>query len=410
MALCAAVGTGLALGSTPVTASAATLYGVQQATFRWSDASGPVTSYRVYVSRDGVQTSGYRTVYDNEAIINSEYGETISIAVAAVSTSSGNLVLGPRSDSSEDVLFLEEPVPGQGPGPLALETPFDFDGDGRSELLVQNLTTGELRTWSMDGNEIVSDDRLVVGPVTPVVAVGDFDGNGLADVLYFLDGASTLKFYLTGNGTGVIPLDPWWHVASSGDYDGDGRTDLLVRNANTSEMAIWLLDGAELMEVVRIFDVDESWLVRTGDIDGDGTDDLVAFGSVGAQTGIILMANGEPKSIDIVGEVGVGWSLANVGDVNADGRDDLVFRTTNATVYIWLMAGFVVLDHGEVEGMGADWENVGLVDLDGDHARDLIWHRAADGRVRARYLDGVAVVSRQAIESLNGGWGFVNPD
>jgi hypothetical protein len=435
LALGVALSAGLALAITPATSKALTLYGVESAKFRWATTYGPVSYYRVYVSTNGGAPIHYRAT-GNEAVVQARFGQTISVSVAAVSDSSGNFVQGPMSLPSEDVLFLErsgsnpgpdpepttqpdpeptpqsdpEPTPGTGPepDPQARTTPSDFDGDGRSDILIQNGTTGELRVWSMDGSQILSDDPLMTGPAVPVVSVGDFDGDGMADVLYFLDDSRTLAFYRSANGALNLPLDPGWHVESSGDYDGNGYADLLVRNTNTSEMAIWLLTGWGL-EVVPIFSVGQSSQIRTGDFNGDGTDDLVMSDSTGEAMDIVLMDNGVATSIDAVDGAAAGWSIAGVGDLNADGRDDVVFRHMQGSVYAWLMEGSEVVDSGSLGTADTTWEIVGLVDVDGDGDQDLIWHNEG-GRTRVKFLDGLALLSYELITAIDENWVVVNPN
>ena len=97
-----------------------------------------------------------------------------------------------------------------------------------------------------------------------------------------------------------------------------------------------------------------------------------------------------------------------VGDVDADGRDDVVFRHTLGTLYAWLMAGAEIVEHGSLGSIGTGWSNVGLLDLDGDNNRDLIWRRN-DGRVRVGFLDGISSMSTESITTLNDNWVFVNP-
>ena len=424
VAVYAAICTGIALATTPDTATAITLFGVESATFRWAPASGSVSYYRVYVSTNGGEPKRYRA-NGNEAVVNAKFGQTISVSVAAVNNTSGSAVEGPWSLPSEDVLFLDEsgpepnpepnpdpepepnPEPEPEPEPLETRTHYDFDGDGRSDLLIQNVVTGELRVWAMEGTEIIEETTLATGPAVPVVAVGDFDGDETSDVLYFFEAFKTLSFYMNGTATGVIPLDPGWQVASSGDYDGDGRTDLLVRNTGTAEVAIWLLNGSQLIEAVSLFDLDETWQFRTGDFDGDGTDDIVARNTTGLIV-MILMENGSSKSTSAVESTDAGWNLVGVGDLDADGRDDLIFRDTGGAVDAWLMDGSEVVASGRLASIKTIWTIVGFFDLDGDRAEDLVL-RNTYGIVYAGLVNGLAIFSQGKIAALNGNWIVVSP-
>ena len=95
----------------PGSATAETLFGVESATFRWDPATGPVTSYRIFVSTDGGPSKRYGTVSGTEAVVQAKYGQTISVSVTAISRSAGLVIQGSRSEPSDEVLFLAEPQP-----------------------------------------------------------------------------------------------------------------------------------------------------------------------------------------------------------------------------------------------------------------------------------------------------------
>jgi hypothetical protein len=77
----------------------------------------------------------------------------------------------------------------------------DFNGDGKTDILWRNASTGENAVW-------------------------------------YLDGVNWLN-------TGWLPTvgDQAWTIAGAGDFNGDGKMDILWRNASTGENAVWYLDG-----------------------------------------------------------------------------------------------------------------------------------------------------------------------
>ncbi|MGQ0658684.1 MAG: FG-GAP-like repeat-containing protein, partial [Chromatiales bacterium] len=84
-----------------------------------------------------------------------------------------------------------------------------------------------------------------------ISGVGDFDGDGKADIVFrhktagtnriwFMDGATRV-----GSSVGIDTLASLsWIIAGAGDFDGDGDADILFRNKVSGANRIWFMDGA----------------------------------------------------------------------------------------------------------------------------------------------------------------------
>jgi photosystem II stability/assembly factor-like uncharacterized protein len=149
----------------------------------------------------------------------------------------------------------------------------DFDGDGKSDILWRNSSTGENYIYPMDGTAIKPSEgfiRTVANTAWQVNGVGDFNGDGKADIAW--RNATTGEDYLyMMNGTSIAAegfirtvADLNWHIVAVGDYDGDGKSDLLWRNVSTGENYVYPMDGTTIKAsegFVRTV-ADQNWQVQ----------------------------------------------------------------------------------------------------------------------------------------------------
>jgi hypothetical protein len=115
---------------------------------------------------------------------------------------------------------------------------------------------------------------------------GDIDGDGKADLIWQHITEGLLAVWLM-NGSQVMATrllsidhasDLQWQIVGAGDLDGDGKADLVWQHATQGWLAVWYLDssqvvGTEFLSIDRVDD--RNWHIRgVGDADGDGCANL----------------------------------------------------------------------------------------------------------------------------------------
>jgi hypothetical protein len=95
----------------------------------------------------------------------------------------------------------------------------DFDGDGHTDLVWENTSSGERYLWLMNGTT-----------------------------------------YLSSVDLGSVALS--WHIAGTGDFNGDGQPDILWENTSTGDRFVWLMTGTSFSSGVSLGNVATQWQIR----------------------------------------------------------------------------------------------------------------------------------------------------
>ncbi|QUP56489.1 hypothetical protein GO998_22665 (plasmid) [Ralstonia syzygii] len=235
----------------------------------------------------------------------------------------------------------------------------DFNGDGRSDIVHAVQDTDYVNVWTSlgDAQFDVTSFRPWSGYAIPngLWLVGDFNGDGKADIVHVVDGSDYVNVWLSnGDGTfNVNSFSPWSGYAMPnglwlvGDFNGDGRADIVHVVDGSDYVNVWLSNGDGTFSVSSFSPwsgyamPNGLWLV--GDFNGDGRADIVHVVD-GADYVNIWTSNGDGTFSVSSFNPWPGYAMPNglwmVGDFNGDGRTDIVHAVQDTDyVNVWMSNG-----------------------------------------------------------------------
>ena len=128
----------------------------------------------------------------------------------------------------------------------------DFNRDGRADLVWQYTPTGQLAFWLLDGIDAIAYAVPTIaapGPDWEIIGTGDANFDGETDLYWQHRTLGTLAVwhmagteFAAGFVMSLSPTDPAWRAVATCDIDRDGATDLLFQHASTGDVAAWFLE------------------------------------------------------------------------------------------------------------------------------------------------------------------------
>ena len=239
--------------------------------------------------------------------------------------------------------------------PLSKRGGIDFDGSGKSQLVVRS-SAGQMQAGRLNSinNTFTFSAIPDPGPTYKVIATGDLDGNGKSDLVFQTlatdsSGRVTVNAwidFLPSSPITLRPVNPAWVAQVSADLDGDGFGDLTFRFTGDDGMPNdtgvsynWFQKAGGAYDTVRKRGgAPLNWtLLGAADLNGDGAADMVYISPTGVIKALMATLSRTCANLTVSITLPAGFSALKLADFTGNQRGDILIRdSTGATQLISL--------------------------------------------------------------------------
>ncbi len=253
---------------------------------------------------------------------------------------------------------------------LAQRAPFDFDGDGKTDLSVFRPSNNPNEAdFYVENSTTVQTQSIAWGNVSDTAVNADFDGDFKTDFAVFRPSENNW-FVLQSSNNAVAAIN--FGVSNDklvpADFDGDNKADFAVFRPSTGTW--FILQSTNGQARINQFGLAED-LPNVGDFDGDSKADLAVFRPSNGTWYVLRSSNNGVTIINF----GLSGDKPVAGDFDGDGRADFaVFRPSDGIWYLLRsQQGFTATQFGVATDKPLQ------ADFDGDGKRDIGVFRPSTG-------------------------------
>ena len=202
----------------------------------------------------------------------------------------------------------------------------------RSEKRVSILTTdgnGQIETAGKSNRSLGFYDRT-----WEVLGVGDVNGDGSTDVLFYVPATRKVKAWIRLGYTiaEIVTVG----TATDGDrcigisdWTGTGFDGPCFLHADGKSMSFWVIEGGAVTSKIEWAPeelLEGSWTFFTGEVTGDDRQDLVMFKDDGSSVLKVKVNNADSVTTSAIPTPGSGYKIASAQDLDGDGSSDFLWE------------------------------------------------------------------------------------
>ncbi|MDQ2746314.1 MAG: FG-GAP-like repeat-containing protein [Acidobacteriota bacterium] len=289
-----------------------------------------------------------------------------AITIPNIATTTARIKIQPTNNIFFDINNVNFTI---NAAPMVTRAPFDFDGDGRTDISVFRSSNG---TWYLNRSSS-GFTAVTFGTATDLIAPADYDGDGKTDISVFRPSNGT--WYRINSATNTFSGFQFGQngdVPRPADFDGDNKADINV--FRPSNGAWYRFNSSDGQVVSNLFGQNGDAPVPA-DYNGDGKADLAVF-RPSANTWYIARPTGVPaQNFDAV-NFGAAGDIPVPANYDGDTKTDIaVFRPSTGVWYRINSSNgqFVAVTFGQ----NGDIPTAG--DYDGDNKADIAVFRPSNG-------------------------------
>jgi hypothetical protein len=294
----------------------------------------------------------------------------------------------------------------QQPASLPLARMLDVNANGRTELFFFNHSTGRIATWFLDGTTDTGKVTSAVPGSYAVVDRGDFDGDGRSELL--LTTATGRLSYALSGGTTFTAIHALPYAVPTGykllgvaDVNGNRKSDILFRNS-AGRILVWYMNGESRQSYNTHAVSTGLQFVGATDLNGDRRADL--------------LFQDAQRRLHVETSLGTTFSLADTGlvfpsgyvprafiDVNGNRTGDIILHSKSAGKFmVWYMSGTRRTAYNS-HAAPAGGILVARGDFNGDKLGDLGWVNPATRAITLSLSSGTHFANAQLASAAPSG-------